>query len=288
MMRNKKDMYRQIYKIIYLANINNIINESKYIDILQKISNDGFKTYHVEDFDRLTMYMQNIGLNDSFNISLLLYLRDINYKKLSEIAMAFDDVGIIFSAKKNKMVDRVHLIGKFFKNKLKIIKSFKKIDIYSNISKIIDNENPIKKNYIYDNDQYYQCDNKKLQNNNVQNEKMKIKISKIKNMWKYNTKNEIINRLYLIANEHYNISQLKLMEVEIKSLYEIENLNYELLELYYINVIKKIELTLREWEMLCRMYVDIEINYVECCHALYNNKKTILKLKNFNIKINTN
>ena len=186
------------------------------------------------------------------------------------------------------MVDRVHLIGKFFKNKLKIIKSFKKIDIYSNISKIIDNENPIKKNYIYDNDQYYQCDNKKLQNNNVQNEKMKIKISKIKNMWKYNTKNEIINRLYLIANEHYNISQLKLMEVEIKSLYEIENLNYELLELYYINVIKKIELTLREWEMLCRMYVDIEINYVECCHALYNNKKTILKLKNFNIKINTN
>ena len=95
-------MYRQIYKIIYLANINNIINESKYIDILQKISNDGFKTYHVEDFDRLTMYMQNIGLNDSFNISLLLYLRDINYKKLSEIAMAFDDVGIIFRQKRIK------------------------------------------------------------------------------------------------------------------------------------------------------------------------------------------
>jgi hypothetical protein len=126
--KSRKDLYKQIYKVTYIANINKMINETRYIDILQKISMEGFKTYHIDDFDKLTLHLQSIGLKDSFNISILMHLRDTNYKKMSEIAVLFTDIGDVFAIKKKKMVDRMHNIRKILKRKLDMIKSFKKIE----------------------------------------------------------------------------------------------------------------------------------------------------------------
>ena len=124
MIRSKKEMYKQIYKVTYLANINGMIAESRFIDVLQKISSYGFKTYHINNFDRLTMYMENIGLTDSFNISILLYLRDTHYKKISTIAINFEEIGKVFSNKRKRMIDRVYSICKILKKKNKSNKIF--------------------------------------------------------------------------------------------------------------------------------------------------------------------
>ena len=67
-----------------------MIDETRYIDTLQKLSMEGFKTYHIDNFDKLSLHFQSIGLNDSFNISILMHLRDTNYKKMSDVALADD------------------------------------------------------------------------------------------------------------------------------------------------------------------------------------------------------
>ena len=138
--KSRKDLYKQIYGVIYIANIKQMINEIKYIDVLQKLSMSGFKTYHIEDFDKLTIHLKSIGLNDSFNISILMHLRDTNYKKISDVAILFSDIGEIFSLKKRKMVDRMQSIRKILKHKINLIKVFKKLDKISNFS-IIDSSN---------------------------------------------------------------------------------------------------------------------------------------------------
>ena len=61
MSKSRKDLYKQIYKVTYIANINKMINETRYIAILQKLNMEGFKTYHIDDFDKLTLHLQSIG-----------------------------------------------------------------------------------------------------------------------------------------------------------------------------------------------------------------------------------
>jgi len=81
---------------------------------------------------------------------------------------------------------------------------------------------------------------------------------------------------------------MKLMHVELKYVSEINQMSHKLLEEYYFDVIKNIESSLKEWLMICKMYVDIEINYIECCDNISNGKKTSLNLKNYNIDVHNN
>jgi hypothetical protein len=268
MNKNMKEMYKQIYKVIYIANINQLIDETRYVNVLQSLSMNGFKTYHIDNFDKLSLHMQNIGLTDSFNISLLIHLRDMNYKKLSEFALNFRDIGNIFSHKKNKMIDRIRLISNVLKDKLFVIKSFKKIETYD-LFKQCNCES------------FNLCDEVDIIDTSVKLMNKK----RIENEWLHYTREDIINRLHLLAQKHYNIDQLKYMNVEIKSINELNVMTHDILELYYKNVTHQIEKSLKSWLTICKMYIDIEVNYVECCQCMMKGYPTILRLKHFSIDI---
>jgi len=267
MISGKKELYKQIYKVTYIANINRLIEETKYIKVMQQLSMNGFKMYHINNFDKLIIYLQNIGLTDSFNISILIYLRDINYKRLSEIAIVFDDIGKIFSYKKRKMVMRVNKIRRIIKNKMFVIKSFKKFD------RFVEQQNDNNFGMIqYDNSELLNYDQLSLSR-------------KITNSWVYHNRLDIMNRLHLLVEKYYSLEQMRYMDVDIKHVNEICDMNYNDLESYYTSVIEKIYTTLKEWLSICRMYIDIEVNYLECCENIINGEATKLELKHFNIDV---
>lgn len=297
MSKSRKELYKQIYKVTYIANINRMIDETRYIDILQKLNMEGFKTYHIDDFDKLTLHLQSIGLNDSFNISILIYLRDANYKKLSEIALLHTDIGKIFAVKKKKMVDRVHFIRRTLKIKLELMKAFKKFErsisfnngpSNNNIPETQQNNDSLKKSL----DQSTECLDDSLSDTDQNyiflygNLHSKRKPKKtIESMWTYHTQLDLIERLHLIAQKHFTLDQLKYMNVNIMYASAINAMSHFDLENYYINVIEKIESSLKEWIMVCKMYIDVEVNYMECCENILNRYPTQLNLKHFNIDI---
>ena len=302
--KSRKDLYKQIYGVIYIANIKQMINEIKYIDVLQKLSMSGFKTYHIEDFDKLTIHLQSIGLNDSFNISILMHLRDTNYKKISDVAILFSDIGEIFSLKKRKMVDRMQSIRKILKHKINLIKVFKKLDKISNFSIIdssnssdmmntimVNTHNNMTESSIVDspNMNFIDTINKKQKNqtssNKTTSNKSKLTKHKIESEFRYYIKLDIINRLHLLAENHFTLNQLQYMNVELKYLSEIEKMSNIDLEIYYFDVLDKIDKSLKAWMTICRMYIDIEINYIECCDNIIKGNDTKLDLKHFSIDI---
>lgn len=322
-----------------------MINETRYIDILQKLSMEGFKTYHIDDFDKLTLHLQSIGLNDSFNISILMHLRDTNYKKMSEIAVLFNDIGEVFAMKKKKMVDRMHNIRKILKRKLDMIRSFKKIEKISSfaildgvdkgdrIKEMIDSPMPDHSNDAYgsrgdsyDSDSstdskrriedcsmscseseqdisdnlttnntaiYYQFRSRKQtktittvdRSKTATARKQRMSKQRIESEWRYYTKSDIIDRLHLLAERHFTLNQLRYMNVELKYVSEIERMSHIELERYYLDVVNKIDRALKEWMTICRMYIDIEVNYVECCENMINGNETCLDLKHFSVDI---
>ena len=262
---SKKDLYKQIFKITYLSMINGLIPENRYIDILQKLTMKGFKTYHINDFDKLSIYMFNMGIINSFNISILIHFRDINYKTLSEISKHFDDIRSIFSIKKKKMVKRIEEIRNIIREKLDVIKSFRKNERYNSIEHILQTD--------------YNLSNRSDKKTRY------LSNETIKKEWDYYTRVDIMNRLHLLVNNYYKLNELEYMNIELKLLSELNGYSCEQLESYYINVIRLIETHLREWLLVCKMYIDIEINYLECCKDIISNKSTILSLKNFSINI---
>lgn len=300
MMRNKKETYRHIYKVTYLANINKNINENKYINILQKLNTEGFKTYHIDDFEKLILCLYNNKLYDSYNISLLIYLRDINYKELSSVALMFNDIGEIFSYKKKNMITRVHEISKVIKDKINLMMAFKKIEKYHSVINSINFvnyeanlSNACKKHNNVDNkicDNAISDDNNTANNHIINNASNIINKSFIDNKtivdeWKYYSRHDIMNRLHVLTEKYYTIEQLKFMNVNLKHINEINAMEYIELENFYISVILQIEKSLKEWESICRIYVDIEINYMECCHAINNGKTTKLDFKYVTINL---
>lgn len=239
---NKKSFYILLYKVIYIAIINNLISENKYIDILQRMNMNGFKTYHINSFDKLSVQMCEYGLNNSFNISILLYLRDRSYKYLSEIAHKNPDIGTILFAKNKNIIDRIGLIIKLIRRKIKILKAFKKIDKYDTINLYLNIENP----------------------------------SSIKNQWKNIMRKDILDRLYLLGYKHYSITQLHYMDVDIQLVSALNEYPYEKLEIYYLDTINKIDKSLRGWLMECEKYIDVENNYVKTCQCIMSSGNNVL------------
>lgn len=305
--KSRKEMYKDIYKVTYVANINRMIDENRYIDVLQKLSMNGFKTYHIDDFDKLTIHLQTIGLKNSFNISILIHLRDTNYKKLSEIAVLFEDIGVIFSNKRIEMTQRVSAIRDIIQEKITLIKSFKKIEgvtIFKKTfistgdldfdDKMNSSDQLLKSNLLYTEIPSTERNTNKSSNKrreikdiaDTRNETIK-KLQKpdIMPEWLHYTRNDIINRLHLLAQKHFTLNQLIFMDVELKTINQIMDMSYINLEKYYLTVVSAIDHSLKEWSVICKMYIDIEINYVECCNNIMQGRDTILNLKHFNIDI---
>lgn len=262
---SKKELYRQIFNITYLSIINGLITENRYIDILQKLTMNGFKTYHINKIDKLIIYMYNIGSVNAFNISILIHFRDINYKTLSNIAKNFNDIRDIFSIKKKNMITRIEQIHDIIKNKITIIKCFKKTDKYNSINLALNSNNSI--------------------SNLLDAKKPYLSNEHIKKEWNYYTRLDIMDRLHLLVSKYYTLEELQFMNIELKLLSMLNKYSCEELETYYIYVINTIEIQLKEWLTICKMYIDIEINYLECCKSIINNKTTKLYLTHFMINI---
>lgn len=257
---SKKELYKQIFKITYLSIINGLISENRYIDILQKLTMNGFKTYHIPNFDKLIIYMHNMGIINAFNISILIHFRDINYKILSNIAKTFNDIRDIFSIKKKNMINRISEIHDIIKQKLDVIKSFRKVDAYNSINSTL--------------------------NTNISNkQKRYLSNTHIRKEWNYYTRCDIMDRLHLLVNKYYTLDELLFMNVKLKLVSVLNTYSCYNLETYYNNVIKTIDTTLREWLNVCKIYIDIEINYLECCKTIINNKTTKICLEHFIIHI---
>ena len=123
---NVKNTYKHIYKLYYVAMVKGYISETRYIATIQKLCSKGFKTYHIENFLELILNFHNLNYFDSYNISLLLHLRDIYFKRITDFLEVFKYTS------KEKVIDKIRDIKKVLCNKLKIIQSFKKIERYDN------------------------------------------------------------------------------------------------------------------------------------------------------------
>ena len=179
---------------------------------------------------------------------------------MSEVAQNINDIRSIFSLKKKSMVDRIQDIIILIKNKINVIKSFKKIDNYNSINSVL--------------------------NANIPNlSKCYLSKERIKCEWEYHMRTDIMYRLHLLIENHYNLDELKYMNVELKLLSTLNKMSCYELSIYYNNVIKTLDIILKEWITVCKMYIDIEINYLKCCKNIILNKPVKLCLDYFSIDI---
>lgn len=271
---NKKEAYKNIYKIAYIANVNNVIDEHRYVNILQRLSTNGFKIYHIENFKELIQYLHKIGLHESFNISMLICMRDKIYKKIADVAIVFNEIHKIFANKKYKMLNRINKIQQLLKNKCKMIKSFKHIDLNMSINhnnandilfKVLSSESTDNavSTIIYDDSKYCSLDTD-------------VKTQKIIN--EQYVREDIMIRLHLLAQTHFTIDQLKYMNVELRYVSEINDMKFNELCDYYTRVIGHIQTSIKVLQDMCREYVKIEINYIECCENMIKCKPSILTI----------
>lgn len=276
MSRSKKEQYKKMYMNTYNAHINKIISENEYINVLQILNMKGFKTYHIDNFDVLTKHLHTIGLYDSFNINTLVNIRDLIYNKLATIALAFIDIGEIFSVKKQKMISRINDIQKLLKHKMKCIHAFKNVDnVTSNLSnEYLDEILGIALSYELLPDQNKLDTNGSIENNAINKIRSKYKDSD----WAFYVRKDITERLHLLVQVHYTLEQLKFMNIKLKLVSEIDMMSHSHLRKYYMYVIDTIETALKHWMTMCKDYIDIEINYVECCDDMINGHPTRLNV----------
>ena len=232
-----------IYKITYISLVNKYIDENSYINILKKLVLKGFKSYEIENYSRLVMYLYDKKFNDAFNISILLYMKDLKYMELLKVAKMFEDIAHIFSYKKESMIDRIKKINVLVNDKIKLLKSFVLTDTI--------------------------CPND----------------IKVMNNWIYFTRKEILDRLTLIVEKYITIEQLQFMNIKILHITDIYKMDTHSLTNYYTYFIKHLIDKLNEFIDICKLYIDIEVNYIECCNNINMCLRTVLYLENYEIKI---
>jgi len=260
-------LFKNIFEAVYVLNIERYIDETRYIKVLQTLSDNGFKTYHIKDFDRLAVYLKEIRLSKSYAVSILLYLRDENYRKIVDIAKNFDDVKRAINNKthpnktNNTIVERVHVASKILRKKLEIAKAFIKPErveaIYNNISGDTGDTGEL-------------------------TAKFKLDRELVIDEWFYQNRTDIINRLHDLIR-HFTIDQLLYMGVEIIAYSTIQKMETTTLQEYYNKTIRHIITSLKAWKRICLLYVDVYLGYLEMCFDISNNRDPVLKLQSFQI-----
>jgi hypothetical protein len=250
---SKKKLFKDIYQAIYVANINGLIDENRYIRVLQSISENGFKTYHINNFDRLTVHLKKLNLNKSYTISILLYLRDENYRKIVELSKYFKEIRSMLTSKNKRMVEKIHIISKFLREKLIVAKAFTKTEKIESIY-------------------YGKMPNAKMTDDQVKEE------------WFYHNRQDIIDRLHNLI-ETFSLDQLKFIGIDLVRSDIIAKTNTVDLQGYYDRTIKRIIATIKSWKRTCLMYVDVDLGYLETCYNINLGRSPELKLKSFEIMI---
>jgi len=244
----RKDQYIKIYQIIYIATIHRMIDETRYIVILQSLNKNGFKTYHIDEFEKLILYMRSIGMNDGFAISLTIHLRDLAYRKLLDTARLSDDIGLILGCKKIQMVYRVDSIKKYLEHSKTLVRSFAKIE-------------PSQPSQSFQPFQQFQPNT----------------------AWHYQMRRDIIRRLYLLSHKHFTLVQLQHMGVGLRLASELNRIAYPMLVSYYLDTVRKIYVAIDALVDVCELYREIDTSYAISCGRLIQGLPAVILLQRFQI-----
>jgi len=115
---SKKDKNITMYYILYFGFLNNHITSKEYIICLMKLYSNGFRTYHISDFET---FIENMISDNARHISILLHQHNKSHKYISDMSQIFPD--IIY--KKEYNLKHVH---NRLKEKKKLIRSFGKFE----------------------------------------------------------------------------------------------------------------------------------------------------------------
>lgn len=260
-MKNKKQLLIEIYQVVYVAHIKGMIDENRYIRVLQTISENGFKTYYIDNFDRLAIHLKIIKFDKSHSISILLHLRDESYRKIDELSKYFTDIRELLhpndkKIKRKKMVKKISLINKNICNKLMIAESFIKKEKVETI--------------MYDSFSI--------------NDPSKMSEQFIKEEWFHHNRQDIIIRLHNLI-DIFSIEQLKYISVDLINVELIGKMNTIDLQAYYSRTIYKIISSIKSWKKTCLLYVDVDLGYFEMCHKINSGEPIELNLVSFEITI---
>lgn len=276
---SKKDTHNDMYKYIYIATINKVIDEPKYYKLLQQLRSQGFKTYRVNNFLDLAENLKTVGLNNSFNISILVFVRDSMYKRLSNITTLFDLTDKTENDRPRPK--KIHEIVVAFRQMLNLIRSFIKINTIipskSIFHKNLNNESNSNLDSNLDSEPDLIPDFNQELNNSKKTKSLEstifssqtepIDLVKLDKEFYSQFKTDVINRLYFLT-QHFTLDQLKFMNVKLKYLSEIEKMDYFELKHYYLLTILTLKKTLDEWIKMCRNYSYVEYSYKEYCEGV--------------------
>lgn len=123
---SKKNKNITVYKIIYLGLIYKVITEKEYLIYLIRLYANGFKTYHLNNFNLLALNMRDRYTN-ACNVSLLLHQHNILHKNIFKIKQFFPDIIC------EKDIDLKRFVRQL-KEKKKIIRSFSKFEVLNPIN----------------------------------------------------------------------------------------------------------------------------------------------------------
>lgn len=251
--KSEKRLYIEIFNAIYVANIKGLIDEIRYIRVLQTISEKGFKTYHIKNFDRLVVHLKQLKLEKSYAVSILIYLRDENYRKILNICRYFPQVKSIITIRKMRMMDKIYEINKIFRHMHAIAKSFVKRERMQSVFTEI-------------------MPGGVLTREVVQNE------------WFHYNRRDIVERLHNLV-DLFSLDQLKFMGVRPISINSLQRLGSLDLQRYYDVTIGKMLSAIKSWKRICLLYIDVYLRYVEICQSINSGGNVDLHLKSFEIVI---
>ena len=181
--------------------------------------------------------LRNNGLNDSFNISMLLRSRDTIYREIQDISRHFTDIALILRGE-STVCDKLKSVAKRLTERQRVMRAFKSID--QPIAQMKD-----------------------------------IGFTLLLTKHQQALRCEMMERLHWLV-KLYPVNQLRFMRVPIMSVVDIRSLTDGEFESYYHQVIETITNRLKQWLDLLRMYHIIDSAYSNCCQNLINNKPTLI------------
>lgn len=236
------NLYIELYAAIYVAIINRFIDEELYIKVLKAMCYRGFKTHTIEDFDKLVIYLYQKHFEKSYNVSILFYLRDMNYRKIELIANNFLKIQTIDTCS----INEVYNIKTILINKFDIVKAFYKSE---------------KIESIFMDQILCKTADKKF----------------VESEWLYYNRMDIFNRLYSLRDV-FDVDQLQCSGVETVRVDRLEKLNILDLQIYYNRSIDAVINSIQSWMKLCDLFIDV-VSALDCGHQLKQYKISIIRKK---------
>lgn len=243
-----------VFRAVYVAHIYNMVDENRYIRILQVISESGFKTYHIQNFDKLFLHLRNQDLQKSYIVSILFYFRDENYQAMTKMSDYFGDIRqILISNKYENATEKVKCIHELLSEKLFAARAFVKVE---------------KMQIIH----FAKMAGAKLDDQTITKE------------WFRRNRQDIMNRLHQLL-DLFSLDQLRFMGVELLRVNTLCSMSEMELQSYYDKSIENVIRVLTMWVRSCALYMDTDNSYRDACKQINMGYTPRLKLESFNIRI---